>query len=76
MAQKCMATPAAIADIKYKLGDLAHVYEVAPDFSARLIRARPQLDDARGYLGAVLREDWGFDPAPEDLARIAELMGV
>ncbi len=76
MAQKCMATPTAIADVKYKLGDLAHVYEVTPDFSARLIRALPQLDDARGYLEAVLREDWGFDPAPEDIARIAELMGV
>jgi hypothetical protein len=76
MAQKCMATPTAIADIKYKLGDLARVFEVTPDFSARLIRALPQPDDARGYLETVLREDWGFDPAPEDIARIAELMGV
>ena len=76
MAQKCMATPTAIADVKFALRDLVHVYEVTPDFSARLIRALPQRDDARGYLEAVLRDDWGFEPQPEEVARIAQLMGL
>ena len=76
MAQKCMATPAAIADAKFSLTDLVHVYEVTPDFSARLIGALPQRDDARSHLEAVLREDWGFEPGAEDLARIAQLMGL
>jgi hypothetical protein len=76
MAQKCMATPTAIADIKYKPADLVHVYEVTPDFSARLIAALPQRDDARGFLETTLREDWGLEPASEDLARIAQLMGI
>ena len=76
MAQKCMATPTAIADIKYTLRDLAHVYEVTPDFSKRFIGALPQADDARAYLEAVLREDWQFSIEPESFERIAVLMGI
>ncbi len=76
MAQKCMATPAAIADARFSLADLAHVYEVTPDFSARLIGALPQSAGARSFLEGVLRDDWGFDPGPEEVARIAQLMGV
>ncbi len=76
MAQKCMATPAAIADARFSLADLAHVYEVTPDFSARLIRALPQSASARSFLEGVLRDDWGLDPGPEEVARIAQLMGV
>ena len=76
MAQKCMATPAALADAKFSLADLAHIYEVTPDFSARLIAALPQSDGARSFLEGVLRDDWGFDPAPEEVAQIAQLMGA
>lgn len=76
MAQKCMASPTAIADIKFTLRDLVHVYEVTPDFTARLIRALPQRDDARSYLDAVLRDDWGFEPQPQEVAQIAQLMGL
>ncbi len=76
MAQKCMATPAAIADAKFSLADLTHVYEVTPDFSARLIGALPQSAGARSFLEGILRDDWGFDPGPEEVAQIAQLMGV
>jgi hypothetical protein len=76
MAQKCMATPAAIADARFSLADLTHVYEVTPDFSARLIGALPQSAGARSFLEGVLRDDWGFDPGPEEIAQIAQLMGV
>ncbi len=76
MAQKCMATPAAIADTKFSLTDLVHVYEVTPDFSARLIRALPQREDAGSRLEAILRDDWGFEPGSEEVARLAELMGL
>ena len=76
MAQKCMATPTAIADIKYTLRDLAHVYEVTPDFHARFIGALPQAHDARAFLEAVLRDDWHFTIEPEPFDRIAQLMGV
>ena len=76
MAQKCMATPAAIADARFSLADLAHVYEVTPDFSARLIGALPQSAGARSFLEGVLRDDWGFDPQPKEVAQIAQLMGV
>jgi hypothetical protein len=76
MAQKCMATPTAIADIKYTLGDLAHVYEVTPDFHKRLIGALPPAHDARSYLEAVLSDDWHFAIEPESFDRIALLMGI
>ena len=56
--------------------DLAHVYEVTPDFSVRLVRALPQRDDARSYLEEVLREDWGFAIEPEPFETIAALLGV
>jgi hypothetical protein len=76
MAQKCMATPTDIAETKFSLADLAHVYEVTPDFSVRLVRALPQRDDARSYLEEVLREDWGFAIEPEPFETIAALLGV
>ncbi len=76
MAQKCMATPTAIADVKYTLADLAHVYEVTPDFSARMIGALPKSGDARSYLKEVLRDDWGFAIETEPFDRIALLMGI
>ena len=76
MAQKCMATPAAIPDAKFSLTDLVHVYEVTPDCSARLIEALLKREDARSHLEAVLRDDWGFEPGPEDLARITRQMGL
>ena len=76
MAQKCMATPTDIAETKFSLADLAHVYEVTPDFSARLVGALPQRDDARSYLEEVLRDDWGFAIEPEPFETIAVLLGV
>ena len=76
MAQKCMATPTAIADVKFTLADLAHVYEVTPDFSARLIGALPKSGAARNYLEEILRSDWGFAVEPEPFDRIALLMGI
>jgi hypothetical protein len=76
MAQKCMATPTAIADIKFTLRDLAHAYEVTPDFSARLVGALPRRDDARDYLEGILRDDWAFEIDAEPFEAIAALMGV
>jgi hypothetical protein len=76
MAQKCMATPTAIADIKFTLRDLAHAYEVTPDFSARLVGALPRRDDARDYLEGILRDDWAFEIDAESFEAIAALMGV
>jgi hypothetical protein len=76
MAQKCMATPTAIANIKYTLGDLARVYEVTPDFYRRLIRALPPRADARAYLERVLRNDWHFTIEPDLVNHIAEQLGI
>ena len=76
MAQKCMATPAAIADAKFSLTDLVHVYEVTPDFSARLLRALPQREDARSHFEAVLRDDWGFAIESGAFESIASHLGV
>jgi hypothetical protein len=76
MAQKCMATPTAIAETKFSLADLAHVYEVTPDFSARLIAVLPPRDDARRYLEAVLRDDWGFAIEREAFESVASHLGV
>jgi hypothetical protein len=76
MAQKCMATPTAIADIKYTLRDLAHVYEVTPDFYTRFIAALPYAHDARAYLEAVLRDEWHFAIESEPFDHIALLMGI
>jgi hypothetical protein len=76
MSQKCMATPTAIANSKYTLDDLAHVYEVAPDFYRRFIQALPTADDARSYLEAMLHDDWQLTVEPESLDRIAVLMGI
>jgi hypothetical protein len=75
MAQKCMATPTAIATIKYTLADLARVYEVTPDFFQRLIAALPPRADARAFLETVLRDDWHFAIEAEPLARIAQHLG-
>ncbi|MGO8683809.1 MAG: hypothetical protein ACLQUT_04415 [Thermoleophilia bacterium] len=76
MSQKCMATPTAIANSKYTLDDLAHVYDVAPDFYRRFIQALPSADDARSYLEAMLRDDWHLTAGPETLDRLAVLMGI
>jgi hypothetical protein len=76
MAQKCMATPTAIADVNYTLADLAHVYEVTPDFYSKLIGALPRSGDARSFLEGILRDDWGFAIEPEPFARIALLLGL
>ena len=76
MAQKCMATPSAIARIKHTLRDLAHVYDVTPDFYQRFIAALPQAHDAQAYLEAVLRDDWHFAIEAEPFERIALLMGI
>ena len=76
MSQKCMATPSAIADSKYTLRDLAHVYEVTPDFSRRLIAALPPAPDARAFLEAVLRDDWLLAIEPDASESIAVHMGV
>jgi hypothetical protein len=76
MSQKCMATPSAIADSKYTLRDLAHVYEITPDFSRRLIAALPPARDARAFLEAVLRDDWLLAIEPEPFESIAAHMAV
>ena len=76
MSQKCMATPSAIADSKYTLRDLAHIYEVTPDFSRRFVAALPGAHDARAYLETVLRDDWRFSIEPEAFATIAEHFGI
>ena len=76
MAQKCMAKPSDIAQSKYTLADLAHVYEVTPDFSGRFVAAMPARDDARAVLEALLREDWGFTIEPEPFERVAAHLGV
>jgi hypothetical protein len=75
MAQKCMATPTAIADMKYTLNDLAHVYEVTPDFYARFIAVLPRRKDARARLEAILRDEWNFAIEPEPLDRISQTLG-
>ncbi len=76
MSQKCMATPSAIADSKYTLRDLAHVYEVTPNFSRRLIAALPPARDARAFLEAVLRDDWLLAIEPDAFESIATHMGI
>ncbi len=76
MAQKCMATPAAISGAKYSADDMVHVYAVTPDFHARLAAALPARDDARDFLAQVLSEDWGLEPDEGQLAAIAASLGV
>jgi len=76
MAQKCMATPAAIADSRFTAADLVHVYEVTPDFHARLAAALPARADARAVLAAVVREDWGIELDDDQLAAVAASLGV
>jgi hypothetical protein len=61
---------------KYKLADLAHVYEVTPDFARRLIAVLPAAGDARESLQVVLRDDWGFAIEQEPFAHVAALLGV
>jgi len=76
MSQKCMATPAAIAKSKYTMADMIHVYAVAPDFYRRIIEALPAAPDAREHLAGLLHEEWNLVAQPEELARLAELLGV
>ena len=76
MAQKCMATPGAIADARFTATDFVHVYAVTPDFHARLAAVLPARADAREYLATVLREDWGVEPDDGQLAAIASSLGV
>jgi hypothetical protein len=76
MAQKCMATPAAVSEAKFTLADLVHVYQVTPDFQARLAAALPARSDARARLTEILRDDWGLEPDDESLGSLAGLLGV
>ena len=76
MSQKCMAKPSDIAQSKYTLADLAHVYEVTPDFTRRFVTVLPAREDARALLETLLREEWGFSIEPEPLERIAAHLGV
>jgi hypothetical protein len=76
MAQKCMAQPAAIANATFGADDFVHVYSVTPDFHARLAAALPARADARDFLAAVLRDDWGLEPDGDQLAAIAASLGV
>ncbi|MDQ7798147.1 MAG: hypothetical protein RDU76_04275 [Candidatus Edwardsbacteria bacterium] len=76
MAQKCMAAPADIAQAKYRLEDLAKVYQYTPDIYKKLISAFPQNPAAGKYLEKLLTDEWHFDPDEFALGRIKSALGL
>jgi hypothetical protein len=76
MAQKCMAVPTNIRDIKYNLDHLARVYEYTPDIYRQLIEAVEPRPGAREYLRKMLSDEWLFDVEDQALDNLCSLLGV
>lgn len=76
MAQKCMATPASIEKIDYRVEDLIHVYDVTPSIYARMIGAVYGEKNGMATLKTILKNEWDLEPKKESLKKVGELLGL
>lgn len=76
MAQKCMAVPTNINNIKYKLDHLIRVYDYTPDIYKRLAEALDPQPGTKDYLGQILAEEWLFEVDDSSLNTVAGLLGI
>jgi len=76
MAQKCMAVPTNINDIKYKLEHLVRVYDYTPDIYKKMAEALDAQPGAKDYLKKVLTEEWNFEVDAQALDQVSSLLGV
>ena len=76
MAQKCMAVPTNINNIKYKLEHLVRVYEYTPDIYKSLAEALDPQPGAKDYLRKLLEEEWLFEVEEKQLDELCRLLGV
>ena len=76
MAQKCMAVPTNINNIKYKLDHLIRVYDYTPDIYKNLAEALDTQPGAKDYLRKVLTEEWNFEVDAQGLEQVSSLLGV
>ncbi len=76
MAQKCMAVPANINDIKYNLEHLIRVYDYTPDIYKKMAETLDAQPGARDYLRGILTEEWLFEVDDQSLDTVCSLLGV
>ncbi len=76
MAQKCMAVPTNINNIKYKFEHLVRVYEYTPDIYKRLAEALDPQPGAKEYLRKQLEEEWLFEVDEKQHASLCRLLGI
>lgn len=76
MAQKCMATPTNIGNIKYTLEDLAKVYQYTPDIYKRMISVFPKNPAVEKYLLELLADEWHMIPDEYAIGRIKASLGL
>ncbi len=76
MAQKCMAVPTNINNIKYKLEHLVRVYDYTPDIYMRMAEALDSQTGAKDYLRQMLKDEWLFEVDEEQLDSLCRLLGI
>lgn len=76
MAQKCMATPTNIAQVKYPLDDLARIYQYGPDIYKRMISVFHENPEVDKYLEKLLTDDWHFPLEEFALGRLRAALGL
>jgi len=76
MAQKCMATPTDIAQAKYRLDDLAKVYQYTPDIYKKMISVFPPNPASGKYLEKLLADEWHFPLEEYALGRLKSALGL
>jgi len=76
MAQKCMAVPTDINNIKYKLEHLIRVYDYTPDIYRKMAEGLDAQPGAKDFLHKILTEEWLFDVDEQALDQVSSLMGV
>jgi len=76
MAQKCMAVPTNINNIKYKLDHLVRVYDYTPDIYKKMSEALDAQPGAKDYLRKILTEEWLFEVDEQALDQVSKLLGV
>ena len=76
MAQKCMAVPTNINNIKYKLKHLVRVYDYTPDIYKRMAESLDPQPGAKDYLRQLLEDEWLFEVDEEQLDSLCQLFGI
>ncbi len=76
MAQKCMAVPTNINNIKYKFDHLLRVYDYTPDIYKQLAEALDVQPGAKDYLRKILSDEWLFEVDDKSLDAFSHLLGV